>query len=102
MGSQTSGDLKIADIMNKECILKLKDLRTTEVDYPHAVRIEKGLIPVFDAKFICNTETSFFHQLLLQELNINESASNLPDEELNILAKLTENEETVSDTKDFI
>ena len=102
LGSKTSGDRKITDIMDIECISKIKDLRTPKEDYPHAVRIEKGLIPVFDAKSICNAETSYFNQLILQELNLNESAFSLPDEELKVLAKLTDNQETVSESKDFI
>merc|ERR1712131_263418 len=102
MGSKTSGHRKITDNMDIECISKLKDLRTQKEDYPRAVRIEKGLIPVFDAKSICNAETSFFNQLILQELNINESAFSLTDEELKVLAKLTDNQETVSESKDFI
>lgn len=103
LGSKTSGDRKITDNMDIECISKIKDLRTPKEDYPRAVRIEKGLIPVFDAKSICNAETSFFNQLILQELNLNESTFSLPDEELKVLAKLTDNnQETVAESKDFI
>ena len=71
----------------KESILK----RTTQpTDYPNAVRIDQELIPVFDAKSLCDRNTSLPLQLALQELDINDPGSVLTDEEIASLSRIFE------------
>ena len=69
----------------KESILK----RTTQpTDYPNAVRIDQELIPVFDAKSLCDENTSLPLQLALQELDINDPGRVLTDEEIASLSRI--------------
>ena len=73
-----------------ENLLKTVKRSTQPSDYPNAVRIDKGLIPVFDAKSLCDQNTSLPLQLALQELDINDPGSIPTDEELSALSRIFE------------
>ena len=55
----------------KNLVKDLQCKRTLASDYPSAERIEKGLIPVYDANNVSGCASSTFRKLLLEELDIN-------------------------------
>lgn len=74
----------------KENLSNLVKRKTQPSDFPSAARIDKELIPVFDAKSLCDENTSWPLQLVLQELDINDPGSVLTDEEIASLARIFE------------
>ena len=74
----------------KNVVKDLESKRTLSSDYPSAERIEKGLIPVYDANNVSDCASSTFRKLLLEELDINAAAADRveDEEELWFLASL--------------
>ena len=74
----------------KNVVKDLESKRTLASDYPRAERIEKGLIPVYDANNVSGCASSTFRKLLLEELDINAAAADrvADEEELRFLASL--------------
>ena len=86
--------VNLEDILNQ-----LETKRTQSSEYPNAVRIDLDLIPVFDAQSICDLYGSKLQNLVLQELEINDSTSDPDNEEITKLSKLLSNEDLKDDEK---
>ena len=72
----------------KENLAAFAKRKSHPSDYPNAVRIDKELIPVYDAQSLCSKDTSYPLQLILQDLDINDPGGALREEEIATLSKL--------------
>ena len=77
-----------------ESLQKFRSRKTSSSDYPHATEIKQSLIPVFDAKSLGCSD--LVEKLLLQEVDINDPASDPTDLDMEILSELCDSEENKS------
>ena len=73
-----------------ETLQTLRSRKTSISDYPHAIEIKQGLIPVFNARSLNGAD--LVEKLLLQEVDINDPTSDPSDLDLEILSELCEAE----------